>query len=146
MKLFDQLLAAENNFFAYFKYNPQQSRYTERHPILDYRDFHWLLIESKEGTRMICWAPEAFTVAELNSGNLLYAEDVLDWLGANTKTGAKGGVWHGPEYTLVASGLANAADRHYLLFSNAKECRGYLRIDQAQTQFSIWPDSPSTAA
>lgn len=123
MKLFDQLLTAENAFFADFGYHPQKTRYPERHPILDFRDYHWLLSKSHENGLRVYWAPEPFTDADLEAGDQVYAEAVLDWLGTNRKTGARGGVWRAAEYTLVASGLPNDGDRHYLLFSNAQECR-----------------------
>jgi hypothetical protein len=122
MKLFDQLLKVENDFFAEFGYYPQKTRYPERHPILDFRDYHWLLSRGHDNALLICWAPEPFTDVDLEAGDHVYAEAVLDWLGANSRTGAKGGVWRGAEYTLVASSLPYDGDRHYLLFSNAQEC------------------------
>lgn len=122
MKLFDQFLHAEKDFFAYFSYYPQKNRYPERHPILDFRGFHWLLSKSDDNSLLIHWAPEPFTKADIEVGDSVYCEDVLEWLGANTNTGAKGGVWRGPEFTLVASGFRDGEERHYLLFSNSKEC------------------------
>lgn len=131
MKLFDQFFHAENDFFAYFSYYPQKSRYPERHPILDFRKFHWLVSRSRENTLQVYWAPEPFTEEDVEVGESVCSEDVLEWLGANMKTGATGGVWRGAEYTLVASGMPDVGERHYLLFSNDREYRNPFLVSLA---------------
>jgi hypothetical protein len=128
MNQFNQILAAEKDFFAYFGCDLEKSGYSKRHTILDFREYHWRLVESDQNTPLIYWAPEPFTAQELDSGEQVYCEDVLIWLGANTQSGTLGGIWRGTDFTLIASGLSRSLDRHFLLFSNANECCDHLYI------------------
>lgn len=136
MDLFERFLAAENQFFAYFGYYPSMSRYPERHPIIDCRTHHWLLLNSKE-TMAVCYSAGPLTGLKLEIGRGIFSEEIASWLGTNRKTSKRGGVWRGHEYSLVATGSPNEGERRYLLFSNAKECHNPFLVKLARVQFLL---------
>jgi hypothetical protein len=133
MELFERFLAAENEFFAHFGYYPSQSRYPERHPILDFRKYHWLLVGNNHPFA-VCYSAQPLSGLKLEIGRGIFAEAILGWLGANSISHAKGGLWRGPGHTLVATGLPNGGPRRYLLFANAHECRNRILARQALAQ------------
>jgi hypothetical protein len=133
MDLFERFLAAENDFFAYFSYFPVRSRYPERHPIIDFRKCHWLLV-GDGNPFAVCYSYQPMSGLKLEIGCGIFAEAILNWLGANSNCGSNGGWWRGPDYTLVAAGLPTEGPRRYLLLSNANECRNQILARQALAQ------------
>ncbi len=133
MELFDKFLEAENAFFAYFGYYPARSRYSERHPILDFRTQHWLVVGESDPCT-VCYSVQKLTGLTLEIGQGIFAEEILGWLGTNRKSHAKGGLWRRPNYTLIATSLPNHGERRFLLFSNGNECRNSLLARQALAQ------------
>jgi hypothetical protein len=136
MELFEQFLAAENAFFAYFGYYPARSCYPERHPILDFRTHHWLLVGNDKPIALFHSA-EALSGLNLEIGRGIFADVILEGLGVNFKSGSNGGVWRGPVYTLIATGLPDDGSPRYLFFSNANECRDPFLARQALAQIQV---------
>jgi hypothetical protein len=133
VKLFDQFLKAEHKLFAYFGYHPAKNGYAERHPIVDLRDHEWMLVN--DGHQLIvCHSNEPLSGLKLEVGRGIIAEEVLDWLGANRRTGQTGGLWRGPEYTLVATVLPNEGMRRYLVLANANQRRNPILVKMVRAQ------------
>lgn len=135
MDLFERFVAAEKQFFAYFGYYPSLSSYPERHLIIDCRKHHWLLVSSQEHW-VVCYSAGPLTGLKLEIGQGIFSEEIMTWLGTNRKMGKRGGVWRGHEYTLVASSLFEG-EHHYLVFSNANECRSPFLVKLAGMQFLV---------
>jgi hypothetical protein len=132
MHLFDQYLDAERAFFASFGYYPNLNRYPERHPILDCRQCHWLVVPGDRPC--VCWSVVPLSGLRLEMGAGIHVERVLRWLGANSKTGARGGVWQGHGHTLFAGTPLESTDRRYLLFADEKLCRNPFLTKLARSQ------------
>jgi hypothetical protein len=135
MRLFERFLAAEDEFFGYFSYYPDRCRYPERFPILDFRSHHWLLIGAEKPLG-IFHSVQPLSGLRLEIGRGIFADVILDCSGSNSNSDAKGSIWRGAEFTLIATGLPADDSRRFRLFSNVNECRNPFLAKQALAQIS----------